>query len=171
MIQCLVQSLKAELISRPSYPGVPAGRHEAIWGPRYPPTVTRSLLTATSLPFIWNLFSCSSPPPCKVTPFEILHVPPSLSVTVSCSVFSWWMSSPLGVSQPVHHGPRLGIKNFKCFTTATPIFLQPFPSVRPTTPATPSPAPSPATRLCSREYYPPFKFTKHLHSFKWRGKT
>lgn len=168
MIQCLVQSLKAELISRPSYPGVPAGRHEAISGPWYPPTVTRSLLTATSFPFIWNLFSCSSPPPCTVTPFEILHVP-SLSVTVSCSVFSWWMSSPLRGSQPAHHGPRLGIKNFKCFTMATLTLSKTSPC--PTTPATPSPAPSTATRLCSREHYPPFKFTKHLHSFKWRGKT
>lgn len=43
MIQCLVQSLKGELISRPSYPGVPAGRHEAISGLWCPPTEPAAL--------------------------------------------------------------------------------------------------------------------------------
>lgn len=143
VIQCLVQSLKAELISRPSYPGVPAGRHEAISGLWCPPTVPAAL----SLPHPSLLSGIYFPsPPCKVTPSEILHLP-SLSLSPVSSSHDGWAPHS-GVSQPVHHAPRLGIKNCKRFTIATPIFLQlPLPMLRhnpashPATPATPSPPP------------------------------
>lgn len=79
MIQCLAQSLKAELISRPRYLAVPAGRHEAISGPWCPPTVPAAL----SLPHP-SLLSGIYPPlssPHKVTPSEIFYISPlSLSL-------------------------------------------------------------------------------------------
>lgn len=78
MIQCLVQSLKAELISRPSYLGVPAERHEAISGPWCPPTVPAAL----SLPHPSLSSGIYFPsPPCKVTPSEIFLHLPSLSLS------------------------------------------------------------------------------------------
>lgn len=126
MIQCLVQSLKAELISRPSYPEVPAGRHEAISGLWCPPTVPAAL----SLPHPSLLSGIYFPsPPLWGNSIWNFTSPLPLSL-VSSSHDGWAPHS--GVSQPVHHALRLGIKNCKRFTIANPIFLQlPPPHVSP----------------------------------------
>lgn len=74
---------------------------------------------------IWNFTSPPLPP---------LSLTPAL---VSSSHDGWAPHS--GVSQPVHHALRLGIKNCKPFTIASPIFLQHPPPQ--STPATPLPQP------------------------------
>lgn len=148
MIQRLLESLKAELISRPSYTGVPAGRHKAISGLWCPPTVPAALSLPHPLLLSGIYFPLSLPPTphSKVTPSEILHLLSlSLSLSAVSSSHDGWAPHS-GVSQPVHHGPRLGIKNCKRFTIANPPFFSGSPTVHchehasnPAAPAAPSP--------------------------------
>lgn len=137
MIQCLVQSLKAELISRPSYPRVPAGRHEAISGLWCPPTVPAAL--SLPHPSLLSGIYFPAPPPRKVTPSEILHLL-SLSLRFPLPMMDELHS---GVSEPVHQSLRLGIKNCQRFTKATPHFFSSSPNAasHPTKLATPLPKP------------------------------
>ena len=76
-----------------------------------------------------------------VTPSKILHLLSfSLSLALVSSSHDGWTPHSR-VSQPVHHALRLGIKNCKPFTIASPIFLQPPP------PLASPPALTPATPL------------------------